>query len=31
MAAETESQRIEREIAEYYARVPQIPPTIGVL
>jgi hypothetical protein len=31
MAQETEEQRIEREIAEYLARVPQIPETLGVL
>lgn len=28
---ETEAQRIARKIAEYYARVPRIPETIGVL
>ena len=28
---ETELQRIEKEIAEYYARVPQVPETIGTL
>jgi hypothetical protein len=30
-AAETEAQRIEREIAEYNARVPRIPDALGVL
>lgn len=28
---EIEEQRIAREIAEYYARVPRVPETIGVL
>ncbi len=28
---ETEEQRIAREIAEYEARVPRVPETIGVL
>jgi len=28
---QTEAQRIEKAIAEYYARVPQVPDTIGVL
>lgn len=31
MEKETKEQRIAREIAEYYARVPKIPETIGVL
>jgi hypothetical protein len=31
MEEETTEQRIQREIAEYYARVPQVPETIGVL
>ena len=31
MQKETEEQRIQREIAEYLARVPQIPDVLGVL
>jgi hypothetical protein len=31
MQNETESERIEREIAEYKQRVPQVPDVLGVL
>jgi hypothetical protein len=31
MQNETEEQRIEREIAEYHARVPRVPDVLGVL
>lgn len=31
MQNETEEQRIEREIAEYLKRVPQVPDVLGVL